>query len=192
MTLSETINEDRRPDVEHKWYVVHTYSGYENRVETTLWERVRQNNAEELFSEVLVPREKEVEGVERRGPARKFFPGYIFVKMELNTQSWHIVSGTPRVSGFVGGGKTPGSVRPVPEHEVLRITNQMEEGMARPEPLQRFEEGESVRVTDGPFANFNGSVDEVNIDKGKLRVLVSIFGRATPVELDFSQVEKSS
>lgn len=178
--------------MEHKWYVVHTYSGYENRVETALWERVRQNNAEELFSEVLVPREKPAEErSERRGPPRKFFPGYIFVKMALNTQSWHIVNDTPRVSGFVGGGKTPGSVRPVPEHEVRRITNQMEEGTARPTPTQRFDEGETVRVIDGPFASFSGTVDEVNHDKARLRVLVSIFGRATPVELDFAQVEKS-
>ena len=131
MTVSDN-NEDRSGNVEHKWYVVHTYSGYENRVEQTLWERVRQNDAESLFSEVLVPREKEVEGAERRGPARKFFPGYIFVKMELNTESWHIVSGTPRVSGFVGGGKDPGRVRPVPEHEVLRITDQMEEAWRHP------------------------------------------------------------
>lgn len=111
--------------------------------------------------------------------------------MVLNTETWHIVNDTPRVSGFVGGGKDPGSVRPVPEHEVKRITNQIEEGTARPAPKQRFEEGETVRVTDGPFANFNGTVDEVNADKSKLRVLVSIFGRATPVELDFSQVEKA-
>ena len=178
--------------MEHKWYVVHTYSGYENRVELALWERVRQHDAEDLFSEVLVPREKPPEdGSERRGPPRKFFPGYILVKMALNTQSWHIVNDTPRVSGFVGGGKTPGSVRPVPEHEVRRITNQIEEGTASPTPTQRFEEGETVRVIDGPFASFNGTVDEVNVDKARLRVLVSIFGRATPVELDFAQVEKS-
>jgi transcriptional antiterminator NusG len=179
--------------MEHKWYVVHTYSGYENRVEQTLRERIKQNNADELFSEILVPRESEGDTARdgRRGPARKFFPGYIFVKMVLNTETWHIVNDTPRVSGFVGGGKDPGSVRPVPEHEVKRITNQIEEGTARPTPKQRFEEGETVRVTDGPFANFNGTVDEVNVDKAKLRVLVSIFGRATPVELDFSQVEKA-
>ncbi|MGK0359121.1 MAG: transcriptional antiterminator NusG [Bradymonadia bacterium] len=177
--------------MEHKWYVVHTYSGYENRVELALWERVRQHEAEDLFSEVLVPREKQAEDSERRGPPRKFFPGYILVKMALNTQSWHIVNDTPRVSGFVGGGKTPGSVRPVPDHEVRRITNQIEEGTASPTPTQRFEEGETVRVIDGPFASFNGTVDEVNADKARLRVLVSIFGRATPVELDFAQVEKS-
>jgi transcriptional antiterminator NusG len=176
-------------DMEHKWYVVHTYSGYEGRVETALWDRVKQNGVEHLFSEVLVPREKEVEG-EKRGPARKFFPGYIFVKMEMNTTSWHIVNDTPRVSGFIGGGKTPGSVRPLPDHEVNQLTQQIEEGTVSATPQQRYEEGETVRVTDGPVANFNGTVDEVNADKGKLRVLVSIFGRATPVELDFSQVER--
>ncbi len=176
---------------EHKWYVVHTYSGYENRVEHALNERIVQQGAEDLFSEILVPRESDEAKGDRRGAARKFFPGYIFVKMELTTEAWHIVNDTPRVSGFVGGGKEPGSVRPVPEREVLRITNQMTEGAARPVPKERFEEGESVRVTDGPFANFNGTVDEVNADKAKLRVLVSIFGRATPVELDFSQVEKA-
>ncbi len=175
----------------HKWYVVHTYSGYENRVEHALGERIKQHDAEHLFTEILVPRESDEAKGERRGAARKFFPGYIFVKMELTTETWHIVKDTPRVSGFVGGGKDPGSVRPVPEREVLRITNQMTEGAARPEPKQRFEEGETVRVTEGPFANFSGSVDEVNADKLKLRVLVSIFGRATPVELDFSQVEKA-
>jgi len=174
---------------EHKWYVVQTYSGYEGRVELTLRERIRQEGAEHLFSEILVPREKKTE--EKAGPARKFFPGYIFVKMSLTTEAWHIVTGTARVSGFVGGGKTPGSVRPVPESEVLRITNQIEEGTSRPTPAQRFEEGETVRVTDGPFASFSGTVDEVNLDKSRLRVLVSIFGRATPVDLDFSQVEKA-
>ncbi len=177
--------------MEHKWYVVNTYSGYENRVESALKERIKQNNADDLISEILVPREKETEGKERGGQPRKFFPGYIFVKMELNTQSWHLVNDTPRVSGFVGGGKTPGSVRPVPDHEVARITNQIEEGAVSAAPTQQFEEGETVRVAEGPFANFNGTVDEVNMDKGKLRVLVSIFGRATPVELTFSQVEKA-
>ena len=177
--------------MEHKWYVVNTYSGYENRVESALKERIKQNNAEDLVSEILVPREKEVEGKERAGQPRKFFPGYIFVKMELNTESWHLVNDTPRVSGFVGGGKTPGSVRPVPDHEVARITNQIEEGTVSTVPTQQFEEGETVRVAEGPFANFNGTVDEVNMDKGKLRVLVSIFGRATPVELTFAQVEKA-
>lgn len=176
---------------EHKWYVVHTYSGYENRVELTLAERIKQHEMEHLFTEILVPRETPDPKAERRGPARKFFPGYIFVKMELNTETWHLVKDTPRVTGFVGGGKEPGSVRPVPEREVLRVTDQIAEGTTRPTPKERFEEGETVRVTDGPFANFNGTVDEVNVDKARLRVLVSIFGRATPVDLDFSQVEKA-
>lgn len=176
----------------HKWYVVHTYSGYEGQVEKHLAERIKRLDAEELISEVLVPRENDGQPVEgRKGPARKFFPGYIFVKMELNTKTWHLINDTPKVSGFVGGGKTPGSVRPVPDVEVRRVTNQIEEGTASPVPKERFEDGETVRVTDGPFANFSGTVDEVNADKSKLRVLVSIFGRATPVELDFSQVEKA-
>jgi len=177
----------------HKWYVVHTFSGHEGKVELALTDRIKQHDAEDLFSEILVPRENDGEGPRegRSGPARKFFPGYIFVKMELNTKTWHIVNDTPKVSGFVGGGKTPGSVQPVRESEMQLITNQIKEGTASPAPKQRFEEGETVRVTDGPFANFNGTVDEVNVDKSKLRVLVSIFGRATPVELDFSQVEKA-
>lgn len=178
--------------MEHKWYVVHTYSGYEGRVEAALWDRIEREGLDTQFSEILVPREQPSEkNGERKGPARKFFPGYIFVKMELNTDTWHLVNGTPRVSGFVGGGKTPGSVRPVPPAEVKRITDQIEEGAVVSAPQDQYEEGETVRVTEGPFANFNGTVDEVNLDKGKLRVLVSIFGRATPVELDFSQVEKA-
>ncbi len=179
--------------MEHKWYVVHTYSGYENKVEQSLRERIKQFGMEAFFSEILVPKETVNEGAkgERKPSSRKFFPGYILVKMELNKQTWHVVRDTPKVSGFVGGGSDPSSVPSVPAHEVARITNQIAEGTARPAPKQRFEEGETVRVTDGPFANFSGTVDEVNADKGKLRVLVSIFGRATPVELDFTQVEKA-
>ena len=178
--------------MEHKWYVVHTYSGYEGRVEAALWDRIGREGLSDQFSDILVPRENNTDkNGEKKGPARKFFPGYIFVKMELNTATWHLVNDTPRVSGFVGGGKTPGSVRPVPDHEVARITNQIEEGTVSTVPTQQFEEGETVRVAEGPFAKFNGTVDEVNMDKGKLRVLVSIFGRATPVELTFAQVEKA-
>ena len=189
--VTETETPEPQPENHHKWYVVHTYSGYENRVELALKERIKQHDAEDLFTEILVPRESDEEKGDRRGAPRKFFPGYIFVQMELTTETWHIVKDTPRVSGFVGGGKDPGTVRPVPKHEVARITNQMTEGTVRPVPKQRFEEGEMVQVIDGPFANFSGTVDEVNVDKAKLRVLVSIFGRATPVELDFSQVEKA-
>ena len=178
--------------MEHKWYVVHTYSGYEERVEAALWDRVEQEGLGDQFSDILVPRENNQDQAgEKKGRARKFFPGYIFVKMELNTTTWHLVNDTPRVSGFVGGGKTPGSVRPVPPAEVKRITDQIEEGTVVAAQQDQYDEGETVRVTEGPFANFNGTVDEVNADKGKLRVLVSIFGRATPVELDFSQVEKA-
>ena len=178
--------------MEHKWYVVHTYSGYEGRVEAALWDRVEREGLGEQFSDILVPKENNTDkNGEKKGPARKFFPGYIFVKMELNTDTWHLVNDTPRVSGFVGGGKTTGSVRPVPPAEVKRITDQIEEGTVTVAPQDQYDEGETIRVTEGPFANFNGTVDEVNADKGKLRVLVSIFGRATPVELDFSQVEKA-
>jgi len=184
---------DRSGKVEHKWYVVRTYSGFEARVEAALRERIKQFNAEAAFSEILVPRENVTEIVagQKRTSARKFYPGYILVKMALDKRTWHIVKDTPRVSEFVGGGSDPSQVPSVPEREVLRVTNQIAEGTSRPAPKQRFEEGETVRVNDGPFANFSGVVDEVNLDKGKLRVLVSIFGRATPVELDFTQVEKA-
>ena len=179
--------------MEHKWYVVHTYSGYENKVEQSLRERIERYGVEASFSEVLVPRENVTETVkgERKTSARKFFPGYILVKMELNKHTWHIVKDTPKVTGFVGGGSDPASVPNVPEREVMRITHQIAEGTARPAPKRRFEEGETVRVTEGAFANFNGTVDEINVDKGRLTVLVSIFGRATPIDLDFTQVEKA-
>lgn len=185
--------------MEHKWYVVNTYSGYENRVKEVLSERIKRLGVEDKISEILIPRENDGEqGEASSGVGRKFYPGYIFVRMLLDTETWHVVSDTPRVSGFVGAGNSggrvkadPSKIRPVPAHEMAKVTNQMEEGTARPAPKQRFEEGETVRVTEGPFANFNGTVDEVNMDKSKLRVLVSIFGRATPVELDFSQVEKA-
>ncbi len=178
--------------MEKKWYVVHTYSGYENKVKAALEEGIRTADKEELFGEVLVPSEKVVEmakGV-KRTTTRKFFPGYILVNMVLNDETWHIVKSTPKVTGFVGGQDT--EMPPaVPEAEVARITRQMEEGAVRPKPKVLFETGENVRVIDGPFTNFTGMVEEVKPDKGKLRVLVSIFGRATPVELDFIQVEKS-
>ncbi len=179
--------------MEHKWYIVHTYSGFENRVEQTLRERIAQNGMEEYFSEIRIPKEPPAEGAkgERRGPARIILPGYIFVKMALTEQTWHLVNDTPRVSGFIGGGKTPGSVRPVPEVEVQRMISQATGTTVRAVPKEHFDVGETVRVKEGPFASFNGTVDEVNLDKSKLRVLVSIFGRATPVELDFSQVEKA-
>ncbi len=172
------------------WYVVHTYSGFEQKAKLALQERVRSMRMEPFFQEILVPSENVVEmkkGV-RKTTTRKFFPGYILVKMELNDQTWHVVKGTPKITGFVGNSTNPPIV---PEEEVLRITQQIDEGTLRPKPKVSFEKGESVRVVDGPFATFSGMVEEVNAEKGKLKVLVSIFGRATPVELDFIQVEKS-
>lgn len=175
-----------------KFYVVHTYSGYENRVKQTIEERIRQQGLEEEFGEVLIPTEQVVEMVrgERRTSKRKFFPGYILVEMEMNPKTWHLVRTIPRVSGFVGG-RQPEDIPPVSKEEVERLTSQMTEGALKPKPKVQFENGDTVRVVDGPFAGFNGTVEEVSPEKGRLRVLVSIFGRATPVELDFMQVEKS-
>lgn len=172
-----------------QWYVVHTYSGFENKVKQALEERIKSQDKAHLISEVIVPTEKVVELVkgERKTTTRKFFPGYILVKMELNDEAWHIVKATPKVTGFVGGLTRPA---PISEEEVTKITHQMAEGRAKPKPKVMFEVGELVRVIDGPFTNFSGVVEEVKPDKGKLRVMVSIFGRSTPVELEFIQVEK--
>lgn len=174
-----------------KWYGVHTYSGYENKVKLNLEERIRALDAEEMFGEVLIPAETVVElkKGERKTSMRKFFPGYILVQMELNNESWHIVKDTPKVTGFVGGGTTP---PPIPDEEILQITSRMEEGAERPKPKVAFEVGETVRVIDGPFLNFTGVVEDVKPDKAKLKVMVSIFGRVTPVELEFIQVEKTN
>lgn len=173
------------------WYVVHTYSGYEQKARKALEERIKQHSVEHLFSDVLVPQESVVEvkkGVKRTSK-RQFFPGYILVRMELNEATWHIVKGTPKVTGFVGGSMNPPSV---PDEEVARITSRIEEGTMQPTPKVEFEKGENIRVVSGPFATFNGIVDEVYEGKGKLKVLVSIFGRSTPIELDFVQVEKAT
>lgn len=172
------------------WYVVHTYSGFEQKAKQALDERIKALHKEKFFGEVLVPSESVVEmkkGV-KRTTTRKFFPGYILVQMELNDDTWHIVKGTPKITGFVGNSTHPPII---PEEEVRRITQQIDEGTLRPKPKVSFEKGESVRVIDGPFATFNGMVEEVNPEKGKLKVLVSIFGRSTPIELDFIQVEKN-
>jgi transcriptional antiterminator NusG len=171
-----------------KWYGVHTYSGFENRVRLTLQERVKNHDLLEQFGEILIPSETVVElkKGEKKTSSRKFFPGYILVNMELNDDTWHVVKETPKVTGFVGG------LNPfvIPDEEVNKITKRMVEGAERPRPKVEFEVGETVRVTDGPFLNFSGVVEDVKPDKGKLRVMVSIFGRATPVELEFMQVEK--
>ena len=173
-----------------QWYVVHTFSGFEHKVKAALEERIKSLGKGEYFGEVLVPVEKVVELVKgkKKTSSRKFFPGYILVQMELDDETWHVVKETPKVTGFVGGSTNP---TPVTEAEVKAITQQMEEGAVKPKPRVLFSEGENVKVIDGPFADFNGVVEEVRPEKGKLRVLISIFGRATPVELDFVQVERN-
>ena len=173
-----------------KWYIVHTYSGHEAKVKQSLLERAKSFHHEGDFDEILIPEENVVEVVkgERRTSKRKYFPGYILVHMELNDDTWHIVRGTPKVTGFVGGDKRP---PPISDEEVARMTQQIKEGAAKPKPKIAFEEGENVRVVSGPFANFSGFVDEVMEDKEKLRVMVHVFGRATPVVLDYTNVEKA-
>ncbi len=173
-----------------QWYVVHTYSGYENRAKASLEQRIKEEGKSDLFGEILVPSEKVVEVVkgEKRTSSRKFFPGYILVQMELNDETWYVVKNTPKITGFVGGATRP---PPISDEEVAKIKGQVEEGQVHPKPKFEFSRGEQVKVIDGPFSNFSGVVDEVNQDKGKLRVLVSIFGRSTPVELEFFQVEKT-
>jgi len=175
---------------EQKWYIVHTQSGFEAKAKAALQERIGRFNKQAFFGDVLIPVESVVELVkgQKKSTERKFFPGYILVKMNLNDETWHVVKGTPRITGFVGDARNPPAL---PENEVLRISNQMVEGAKSAKPKYNFKEGDNVRVIDGPFSNFNGTVEEVRPEKSKLRVLVSIFGRATPVELDFIQVEKS-
>ncbi|HDZ23543.1 MAG TPA: transcription termination/antitermination protein NusG [Desulfobacteraceae bacterium] len=172
-----------------KWYIVHTYSGFENRVKKTLEERIKNLGQEEFFGEILVPTEQVVELRQghKRTSSRKFYPGYILVQMHLNDDTWHTVRNTAKVTGFVGGEIKP---TPIPDEEAERIIQQMQEGVSKPKPRYQFEEGDEVRVVDGPFSNFQGIVEEVKPDKEKLRVLITIFGRATPVELEFIQVNK--
>ncbi|MDB5037858.1 MAG: antitermination protein NusG [Bacteriovoracaceae bacterium] len=171
------------------WYIVHVFSGFEAKAKEALLERVRQAKMAEKFEEVLIPSETivEMKKGEKKSRSKKFFPGYIFVKMELSNETWHLVKDTPRITGFVGNSINPPVVS---EDEVLRITQQIKEGKLKPKLLIEFDKGESVRVKEGPFANFNGVVDDVNPEKGRLKVLVSIFGRSTPIDLEFGQVEK--
>lgn len=172
-----------------KWYGVHTYSSFENKVRLNLLESIKNEGMEDFFEEILIPCETVVElkKGEKKTSSRKFFPGYILVKMELTDETWHLVKETAKVTGFVGG-NTP---FPIADEEVNKITQRMEEGAEKPRPKVLFEVGETVRVVDGPFLNFSGVVEDVKPDKGKLRVTVTIFGRATPVELEFMQVEKN-
>jgi len=175
--------------VAKQWYIVHTYSGFEHKVKAALEERIKSAGKEALFGRILVPTERVIELVkgERRSSSRKFYPGYIVVQMELNDETWHLVRHTPKVTGFIGSKDKP---IPLTDQEAEAIIQQMEEGAQKPKPKYQFEKGDEVRVIDGPFASFNGIVDQVIPEKGKVRVLVSIFGRSTPVELDFMQVNR--
>lgn len=178
-------------NMDKKWYIVNVQTGSEGTAKSAIEERIRNHKMEEFFGDILIPSENVVQLVkgQKQTKSRKFFPGYMFVNMVLNDETWHLVRHSSKVSGFVGGAKT----RPpeVPEAEVMRVTQQMTIGAEKPRTKIKFSLGENVTVVDGPFSNFNGTVEEINEEKGKVKVLVSIFGRPTPVELDFIQVEKA-
>jgi transcriptional antiterminator NusG len=172
-----------------RWYIIHVYSGFEKKVMSSIREQAQQQGLQDLFEEIIVPMEEvvEVKRGKKVNAERKFFPGYVLVKMELNDETWHLVRNTAKVTGFLGAGGKP---TPIPDAEAQRVLHQMQEGIEHPRPLVTFIYGDQVRVVDGPFSSFNGTVEEVDEAKGRLKVAVSIFGRATPVELEYSQVEK--
>ena len=174
-----------------RWYVVHAFSGFEKQVQRSMTERITRAGMEDMFGEILVPTEEVVEmkGGQKRRSDRKFFPGYVLVEMEMNDETWHLVKEVPKVMGFIGG--TSDRPAPITEKEANTILSRVQEGVDKPRPKILFEPGEMVRVIDGPFNDFNGTVEEVNYEKSRLRVAVLIFGRSTPVELDFHQVEKA-
>ena len=174
-----------------RWYVVHAYSGFEKSVQRALIDRVNRSGMQDSFGQILVPVEEVIEmrAGQKTVTERKFFPGYVLVEMEMNDESWHLVKSTPKVTGFVGG--TANKPAPISEKEVEKIMQQMQEGVDKPRPKVLWEIGEVVRVKEGPFTDFHGSVEDANYEKNKLRVSVTIFGRATPVELEFGQVEKA-
>ena len=177
------------PDL--RWYVVHAYSGMEKAVERNILDRISRAGMQGQFGRILVPMEEvvEIKNGQKKTTERKFFPGYVLVEMVMNDDTWHLVKHTNKVTGFVGGAKNRPA--PISEAEVMKIVNQMQEGTEKPRHKVEFMVGEFVRIKDGPFTDFNGSVEDVNYDKSKVRVSVTIFGRATPVELDFSQIEKT-
>lgn len=174
-----------------RWYVVHAYSGFEKSVQRALLERVSRAGMQNFFGQILVPVEEviEMKSGQKSVSERKFFPGYVLVEMEMNDESWHLVKSTPKVTGFIGGTATKPT--PISEKEVDKIMQQIQEGVEKPRPKVLFEVGEMVRIKEGPFTDFNGNVEEVNYEKSRLRVAVTIFGRSTPVELQFDQVEKT-
>ncbi len=183
MITSNTTTENQ----EKNWYIVHTYSGYEERVKRNLEQRVRYMDASDKIFQIVIPTEEEIEirGGQKRTVTKKIFPGYVLVQMKMDDESWHVVRNTPGITGFVGGGNKP---NPLSEAEVKSILKQMEEG--GPKVKVGFRKGESIRVVDGPFTDFIGIVDEINVSKGKVKVMLSLFGRETSVELDFLQVER--
>lgn len=174
-----------------RWYVVHAYSGFENKVKQSLEEHIKRAGMEERFGDILVPTEEvvEIRGGQKRRSERKFFPGYVLVRMEMDDETWHLVKEVPRVMGFIGGRSDKPA--PISDKEADQILNRVQEGVEKPRPKVLFEVGEVVRVIDGPFTDFNGAVEDVNYEKSRLRVAVLIFGRSTPVELGFDQVEKT-
>lgn len=191
MTTSKKAPRAQEQQGGKRWFVLHAYSGFENYVVKALQERIKQVHLEALFGEIIVPTEEVVEmrGGQKRKSARKFFPGYVLVQMEMNDETWHLVRSIPRVLGFIGG--TAEKPAPITDKEAATILRRVEEGEKAPRPRILFEPGEVVRVIEGPFADFNGVVEDVNYEKSRLRVAVLIFGRSTPVELEFDQVEKA-
>ncbi|MCE4540522.1 transcription termination/antitermination protein NusG [Pelomonas sp. P7] len=190
MSEEQVVTPEASAGLPKRWYVVHAYSGMEKAVERNLRERIDRAGMQDKFGRILVPTEEVVElkNGKKAVTERRFFPGYVLVEMFMDDESWHLVKHTSKVTGFVGGAKNRPA--PISEAEVMKIVNQMQEGVEKPRPKVEWTVGEIVRVKEGPFTDFNGSVEEVNYDKSKVRVSVTIFGRATPVELDFAQVEK--
>ena len=175
---------------QQRWYIIHCYSGFERKVAQSIQEQAKDQSIADMFGNVLVPSEEVIEtrGGKKVSSERRFFPGYVLIKMEMTDRTWHLVRNTPKVTGFLGAGNKP---MPVPDHEAERVMNQVQEGVERPRPAITFEIGETIRVADGPFSSFNGTVQEIDDERARLKVAVSIFGRPTPVELEYSQVEKT-